>query len=166
MSDAKAKDAKDKDKKGKGKDDDDAPKASKLPLIIGLVNVLATGGVGAVVFLNAGASTGEEAIAPDAPTLAVKFEPFVVNLNETNSTRYLKATVQLEMRGEDAQEKFDSLKLKVRDQLLRYLSGLSIAETLGEENKTVIHDELLTRVHEHFGEDRIAGLYFSEFVVQ
>lgn len=165
MSDAKSKDAKAKDKKGK--DDDGAPAPSKLPMLLGLMNILATAGVGAVVFMGLGSGGGgAEVIAPDAPTVPVKFEPFVVNLNETNSTRYLKATVELELRGEDAQEKFDGLKLKVRDQLLRYLSGLSIAQTLGEENKTVIHDELLVRVHEHFGEDRIAGLYFSEFVVQ
>ncbi len=160
--------AKDKDK-GKDKEgaEDDAPKPSKLPALIGLVNLLLTGAVGFLVFTSAGAAAEEvEPIDPSIPPIAVPLDPFVVNLNEPTSSRYLKATIEVEVHGEERVKSLETKKRAIRSDLLRYLSGLNIERTVGEENKMKIHDELVERVEKQVGEGTLAGLYLTEFVVQ
>lgn len=170
MSDAKGKgkgkDA-DKDKDKGAEEEAEAPKPSKLPMILAMVNLLATGGVGFLVFSSAGATAEEpELIDPSVPPIALPLEPFVVNLNEPTSSRYLKATLEIEVHGEKRQETFELKKRAIRSELLRYLSGLQIDQTVGEDNKLKIRDELKERIETHMGKDTLAGIYMTEFVVQ
>lgn len=165
MSDAKGKD------KGKGKDDgkdgEAEAKPSKLPMLLALVNLLATGAVGFLVF-SAPAAGGptSEPIDPEVPPIAISLEPFIVNLNEPTSSRYLKTTLEVEVHGEKRQLAFEAKKLAIRSDLLRYLSGLKLDQTLGEDAKMKIHDDLSARLVEILGEDVVAELYLTDFVVQ
>lgn len=167
MSDAKAK-AKGSDADAADSEDDlPLPKPSKMPMILALVNLLATGGVGFLVFSSGGGGAeAADPIDPGVPPIAIPLEPFVVNLNEPTSSRYLKATLEVEVHGEKRQEAFEIKKRAIRSDVLRYLSGLDIDRTVGEDNKLKIHDELVARVEAIVGEDALAGLYLTEFVVQ
>jgi flagellar FliL protein len=158
---------KDKDKKEEGAEDD-APKASKLPMLLALVNILATGGVGFLVFSSAGPPPVEEKepIDPSIPPTAVPLDPFVVNLNEPKSSRYLKATIEVEVHGEERVALIEQKKRAIRADLLRYLSGLKVEDTTGEEKKLKIRDELIARVEKQTGANTLAGLYLTEFVIQ
>ena len=161
-------DAKDKDKDKDTDDEDDlAPKPSKLPLLFGLLNLLATGGVGALVFTTAGSGAAqEEAVDTSEPPIPIEMQPFVVNLNEPKSSRYLKVTIELEVHGEERQAAFETKKRAIRSELLRYLSNLTVEDTMGADKKKAINEALLAQVEEHLGKDTIAGLYLTEFVVQ
>ena len=160
--------------KAKGSDSDSEDndelalsKPSKMPMMLALVNLLATGGVGFLVFSSAGAGAeAADPVDPDVPPIVIPLEPFVVNLNEPTSSRYLKATLEIEVHGEKRQETFEIKKRAIRSDVLRYLSGLAIDKTVGEENKVTIRDELTARVEAIMGEDSLAGLYLTEFVVQ
>jgi len=157
---------KDKDKKEDG-EQNAAPKASKLPMLLALVNILVTGAVGYLVFSSAGPQMEEqEAIDPSIPPTAVTLDPFVVNLNEPKSSRYLKATIEVEVHGEERVAKLEQKKRAIRADLLRYLSGLKVEDTSGEEKKLKIRDELVARVEKQTGADTLAGLYLTEFVIQ
>ena len=69
---------KDKDKDAKDGEELDAPKPSKLPMLLALVNILATGAVGYLVFSSAGPAPEEpEVIDPSIPPTAVPLDPFV-----------------------------------------------------------------------------------------
>jgi len=162
MSDAKGKD------KDKDKDDDElAPKPSKLPVLLGLVNVLLTAGVGALVFTSAGSGAAEEEpVDLSVPPIPVEMQPFVVNLNEAQSSRYLKVKIEVEVHGEERKAAFESKQRAIRSELLRYLSNLKVEDTMGEDKKKSINDALVARVEDHLGKDTIAGLYLTEFVVQ
>jgi flagellar FliL protein len=96
----------------------------------------------------------------------VALDPFVVNLDEPGSPRYLKVQLQMEMVNGGAVKVFEKNKTLVRDELLGYLSGLKVASTLGAENKSRIRDELEGKVAELIGEDRVRRIVFVEFVVQ
>ncbi len=96
----------------------------------------------------------------------VGLDPFVVNLNEPGSARYLKITVQAELANGASVRVFEKSKQLIRDQMLRYLSGLKVADTLGPENKDTIRAALEASVAEVIGEQRIHRMIFAEFVVQ
>lgn len=95
----------------------------------------------------------------------VPLEPFVVNLNEPGSARYLKVTMSVEL-AKGASSAFEKSKQLIRDSILRYLSGLTVADTLGPENKDHIRDDLQSAVAEIIGEQRLHRMIFDEFVVQ
>ena len=93
-------------------------------------------------------------------------DPFVVNLNEPGTTRFLKASFEVELTSPHAVEELDKSKRVVRDEVLRYLSGLTYADTLGEEGKARIRDEVTFRVDKSLGGGRVKRTFFTEFVVQ
>ena len=159
---------KDKDKKeGADGEEEATPGPSKLPMLLALVNILATGAVGFLVFSSAGPQAPEkEVIDPSIPPTPVPLAPFVVNLNEPKSSRYLKATIEVEVHGEERVALVEQKKRAIRADLLRYLSGLTVEDTTGEEKKLKIRDELIARVEKQTGADTLAGLYLTEFVVQ
>ena len=135
-----------------------------------LMNLAATALVATKVMSGHGAAAapthGEEASALPKAGPVVAVEPFVVNLNETGISRYLKASFELEMSGADAVTALDHAKRGVRDDLLRYLSSLTVADTLGEVGKAKIQDQIVARVDKHLGGGRVRKLFFTEFVVQ
>ncbi len=96
----------------------------------------------------------------------IPFEAFVVNLNEPGSSRYLKTTFEVELDDAVHTEQVTAAKGLIRDEVLRYLSGLSVAQTLGEDNKQKIVSEVRTRIEKVVGEKKIARVLLSEFVVQ
>jgi flagellar protein FliL len=149
-----------------------APKAggSKLLTLLVAANLAASGaGVflglrhkPVVISMAAPPASAERA----KPGPVVALDPFVVNLNEAATSRYLKATFEIEVTGEKAAEELAADKRGVRDEVLRYLSSLSVAETLGEANKDKIQTEIVSRVDRQLGGGKVRRLYFSDFVVQ
>jgi len=96
----------------------------------------------------------------------VALDPFVVNLDEPGSPRYLKITVQAEVREGGDVKIFEKNKLIIHDDVLGYLSGLHVAETLGAASKDHIRTELAERIGKVIGEGRVRRIVFTEFVVQ
>ncbi len=155
--------------------DDEAPAkggGGKLAMIFGVLNL---GLTGFVIFslmqvqaVQATQATGPEKVivkVPDNGPL-VEMEAFVVNLNEPGTNRYLKSKVQVEVRDQDTVKEMETIKAKVRDDLLRYMSGLTIADTMGENGKTEIRKQMLSKLQERLGNEKVRDIYFSEFVVQ
>jgi flagellar basal body-associated protein FliL len=94
-------------------------------------------------------------------------DPFVVNLNEATSSRFLKAGFELEVVDESTVKALENNKRAVRDEVLRYLSGLTVADTLGEDNKAKIGETLVARIDKTLGgHNMVKKMYFSEFMVQ
>ncbi len=100
----------------------------------------------------------------EGPTAVL--DAFVVNLNEPGSTRYLKTSLELQLANAKVAEALTRQKPAIRDELLRYLSSLSVEETQGEASKAKMQAEMLARVDRLLGQGRVKKLYFNEFVVQ
>ena len=101
---------------------------------------------------------------------SVAFDPFVVNLNEPGSNRYLKASLEVEVADVAAAEDLKRCKRAVRDDLLRYLSSLAVADTQGEDAKTKMETAMMARIDKQLGgkegEKKVHRLFFNDFMVQ
>lgn len=151
--------------------------AAKIPLVLGVLNMALSGFLvftalkaPKVVTVVAGGEAGEhgeKGADKESAGPVVAFEPFVINLNEPGSNRYLKTSLELEVLDKKSEEMVTEKKRVVRDELLRYLSNLNVAETLGEENKTKIKSALLARADQAVGgKGKVRNVFLTEFVVQ
>jgi len=159
-----------------GEDGAAAPKSSKLTTILVLVNVLVSGAalfkilslpsepvIVNTISADEGASNGD----PEQPGPVEPFDPFLVNLNEPGGGRFLRITVEVEVKNEDGLATLQAHKRKIRDELLRYLSNLRVEETLGETNRLRIRDGIISRIGTLLDNDKLVkGVYFPDFVVQ
>lgn len=111
----------------------------------------------------AGHAAPEHAKEEVGPIVAL--DPFVVNLDEPGTSRYLKCTLQIEVapKTEDALAKNKEV---IRDAVLSYLSGLHLKDTLGAEAKDKIRSDLLARLTKLLGPDKVRRMFFQDFVVQ
>jgi flagellar basal body-associated protein FliL len=142
---------------------------SLVPMLLGVLNL----GVSGFLLFKTMTHKPPEAPPPppgaaiaEAPGPVVALDPFVLNLSDEPQSRYLKATFEIELDNEKAKADFEKGKRAVRDELLRYLSGLSAAQTLGEANKEKIQEQILARVEKQLGPGRARRVFISDFVVQ
>jgi flagellar FliL protein len=149
-------------------------KAGTSPIVMALL-VLNLGASGFGVFKLMTASSAAAATATpehgDKPGKeitgpVVALEPFVVNLDEPGTARYLKMTAQLELVNDEAAEVIQKSKQVLRDEVLSYLSGLHVKDTLGAVAKDTIRDALMKKMEAVVGEHKIRRMFFQEFMVQ
>jgi flagellar FliL protein len=162
-------------KEEKKPEDQGPPSPSKLPLVILILVALNMGGTGFVAYMamNPKAPPPPEAPPPgpaDDPLAVwgptVDLDSFVVNLNEPTSTRYLRCRIQVELADDKASERFERMRPVLRNELLGYLSNLTVEQTLGSQAKETIRSDLMARITEKLGPEHVKRLFFSEFVVQ
>jgi flagellar protein FliL len=159
---------------GAPKGKDKAPRAkAPLPIIALLVINLGATGFGVFKILNlptASAATKAEVVVEketkEVTGPLVPLDAFVVNLDEPGSARYLKLTVQLELVDAKAEEIIEKSKQVIRDEVLRHLSGLKLADTLGAKAKDTLRDEMMKMIEDIVGKGKVRRMFFQEFVVQ
>jgi len=150
------------------------PKAGTSKVILALL-VLNLGGTGFGVFklLTAPAAEAatphEEHVKPltteiEGPVMPM--EPFVVNLDEPGTARYLKCTMQFELHNAEAEHILERSKQLIRDTILSYMSGLHLKDTLGAEGKDHIRRDLMDKIEKIVGPNKVRRMFFVEFVVQ
>lgn len=148
-----------------------AAKPNKAMLGLLVLNLAATGFVVFKLMTAHPAEAVASAHTPPPPATSevvgpvVGLEPFVVNLDEPGTSRYLKCTIQLELVPK-AEETLARSKELVRDAVLSYLSGLHVKDTLGAEAKDKIRQELLARITKLLGPDKVRRMFFQDFMVQ
>jgi len=150
-----------------------APKGGTSPIVMALL-VLNLGASGFGVFkLMTATPAAAATVAPKVEKSpkeitgpVVALEPFVVNLDEPGTARYLKMTVQLELVNEKDGEEIEKSKQVIRDEVLSYLSGLHIKDTLGATAKDTIREALMKRLEAVVGEHKVRRMFFQEFMVQ
>jgi flagellar FliL protein len=108
---------------------------------------------------------GAEVSTTEITGPVAELPPFVVNLDEPGTSRYLKVTLQLELFPA-AEHVLDKSKQLIRDAILNHLSGLHIKDTLGAEAKEKIRGDLMAKVTKLIGPEKIRRLFFQDFVVQ
>ena len=100
---------------------------------------------------------------------AVALEPFLVNLADKDSVRFVKASFQLGFADEKASEEFPKNKAVLaaaRDSIISMLSSLTAEDVLSIEGKTKLREEIKRRVNEVSHEFAVQNVYIVEFVVQ
>lgn len=149
------------------------PKTPKIVLLLLLINL---GGTGFNAFQ--GMQQAQAAHAPvkgehgeaeakkDEPGPVLPLDPFIVNLNEKDASRYLKASFELEVSDGEVAKVLEKQKRPVRDDILRYLSSLTVADTQGEDGKAKIQQEVVKRLDARLGAGKVKRMFFVEFMVQ
>ncbi|TNF20185.1 MAG: flagellar basal body-associated FliL family protein [Rhodobacteraceae bacterium] len=157
-------------------------KASKLPLIIGLVLALAGGGGGfyavqSGMILGAGgedhaAAQGDghagdvgQGTAMEMPDVAfVPLDPMVISLPSNSGARHLRFTAQLEVPSAAATE-VERLKPRVVDVFNSYLRAVEVADLEKPTALLKYRSHLLRRAQLVLGDERVNNLLVMEFVV-
>jgi flagellar protein FliL len=149
-----------------------APKPSKAMLGLLVLNLAGTGflafkQVTAHPVAAVAPATAHAATHPTSEVTGpvVALDPFVVNLDEPGTSRYLKLTLQLELAPK-AEEALAKNKELVRDTILSHLSGLHLKDTLGAEAKEKLRQELLAKITKLVGPEKVRRIFFQEFMVQ
>jgi flagellar FliL protein len=147
-----------------------AAKPSKAVLGLLLLNLGATGFVAFKLLTvhPAAAAPVAHAAAPITAEVTgpvVALDPFVVNLDEPGTSRYLKITLQLELAPK-AEDSLVKSKQLVRDAILSHLSGLHLKDTLGAEAKDRLRGDLVAKLGKLIGPDKVRRMFIQDFVVQ
>ena len=98
----------------------------------------------------------------------VEIPPFIVNLADSDSPRYLRMTVSLGIGGEDgAEAKPEPLFLtRVKNAMLAVLTTKSSEDVLSVEGKTKLRKELLKAAQAASEEPHVEAIYITDFIVQ
>ena len=160
---------------------DDLPQQggpSKLMVILVLVNLVLTLGVGGFVAFDyftrpdpmaIATTAGEGGVGgsqPPAPAAVYTFEPFIVNLMDSANIRYVKVMMEIELSSTEVTDEIEAKKPAVRDMVISLLSNRSYSELLGVRGKTQLREELLRRMNQILTTGTVTRIYFTEFVVQ
>lgn len=96
----------------------------------------------------------------------VPLDPFVVNLADEGTQRYLKVSMKLEFLGPQPPPQFSGKQAQIRDLVLTLLSSKSVGDVRTVEGKAQLRDEIIARVNRVLGDDAVKAVYFAEFIVQ
>jgi flagellar FliL protein len=152
------------------KKDHATPKKSKLKLIIIAVVVLllGAGGIYGYSQYNKGKEEKAETKTTEKASIVIPLNSFVVNLMDKQGVgkRYLKITMQLEVRKEEDKLLIENHNAQIRDTSLLLLSSQSLKEINTTEGKLELKQNLLSRMNQILGDGVVRTIYFTEFVVQ
>lgn len=150
-----------------------APKQGKLKkiLILTLVTVLVGvgGGLAYLIFSDDPAPAGtpsQAAPAPPGERAIMSLEPFLVNLADRETRRYLKLKVDLEVGQEKSVKELEKSLSPIRDALILLLSSKAFTEISTVEGKGQLKQEILQKLVAIPGGQKVTNIYFTEFVAQ
>jgi len=156
-----------------------------LPLInmVLLVLVLGVGGFVAwkIMQLDQAPSAGDKAPAktedttlpeadskdnPDAPPIFIDMADVTVNLADTETSRFLRAKIKLEVHGEEDKAKVEASMVQINDLVITDLASKEFKNIRSPQGKYKLKEELIYRINKLIGGKPVKGFYFTEFVSQ
>lgn len=171
------------DKKDEKEVKEEVEPKKKKPLILIIVAVLVVvlvgGGIAGYFFMSKGKhSKGAEVKKGEAktersekgepkeggPMLAL--DPFVVNLSDTDSTRYLKVIMQIELPNEEIKPELEGKMPQVRDEIIMLLSSKSFDDLSTSPGKRSLKRAILDSVNKYLTTGKATNVFFSDFVIQ
>lgn len=99
----------------------------------------------------------------------VNFEPFLVNLADKESSRYVKTSIRLLVANKESAEtiaKGETLMPRLRDTILSLLSAKTAEEITSNDGKEKLKKEILEKVNEYLPGEGAEEVFFTDFVVQ
>ena len=91
---------------------------------------------------------------------------FVVNLADPLGRRYLKMSLEIEVKNEAALEKTEKSLPRIKDALLLLLSSKTYGDLSTMEDKIALKNEILSRLSQIVGNGKVTNVYFTEFIIQ
>ncbi|MBI5420123.1 MAG: flagellar basal body-associated FliL family protein, partial [Deltaproteobacteria bacterium] len=166
----------------------DAPRPNRKKIfIIGGIGAAAVAavGIGLFFFLNSGkGGATKEAAAHNAPAkegahgkergkegkggspLFFPLEPFILNLADIDSNRYLKISVTLELSEPRATQEAEGRIPQIRDAMILLMSSLTYGDIHSIEGKITLQSEIQNRLNKILETGTVKRVYFTDLVVQ
>ncbi len=93
-------------------------------------------------------------------------DSFTVNLKSDSGRRYLKATISLELSGEEVSLELDAKSPVIRDRIIRILTSKTLEEISSKKGKQKVSDQIQDTLNAIISDGQVQGIYFTEFVIQ
>lgn len=157
-------------------------KGGKLKLIIILLlalGVLGGGGFFAYKFFLApkpgeekkveeSQTQGKEEVKEEteAESVIYSLPAFIVNLADPLGRRYLKLSLDIEVKNQKVVEEVDKKLPQIKDAIILLLSSKSFTDIDTMEEKLALKTEIMSRLTQILGQGKVIRVYFTEMVVQ
>jgi flagellar protein FliL len=142
----------------------------KKILIMGFLGlVLIGGGLVAFILMTDEPPVDNEALAGQVSLhnrVTMPLEPFLVNLADKESRRYLKLKVELEVDSEPTAKELEKFMPNIRDALILLLSSKTYLDISSFEGKQQLKKEIKQRVAALPSGKKVSSVFFTEFVAQ
>ena len=147
---------------------DEAPKKSKMGLLVGLF-LAAIGGVGGFFFTSGGMSSGDtkapsKQVAYAGDVAFVPVDPMTISIGSPANNRYLRFRAELEVKA-GYKADVEALLPRVVDVLNTYLRSISMADVEDPSALLTLRSQMRRRIDLVVGEDKVNDLLVMEFVV-
>jgi len=147
----------------------------KLIIIIVAVLVLLGGAAGGYFFFIGGEK--EKKISPEEEQAALKLQAnqvgpmvnidsFIVNISDDQESRYLKATITIEVDGEEASMEVNQRMPQIKDAILLLIGNKTFHELNDLQGKIQLRAELINKINSILLKGKVKRIYFTDFVVQ
>jgi flagellar FliL protein len=93
-------------------------------------------------------------------------DTFTVNLKSDQGRRYLKATMSLELNGDELSLELDAKAPVLRDRIIRILTSKTLEEISSKKGKQKVSEQIMDTLNSMIKDGNIQGIYFTEFVIQ
>lgn len=93
-------------------------------------------------------------------------DSFTVNLKSDAGRRYLKATISLELSGEEVSLELDAKSPVIRDRIIRILTSKTLEEISSKKGKQKVSNQIQDTMNAIISDGQVQGIYFTEFVIQ
>jgi flagellar FliL protein len=113
-----------------------------------------------------GGGDGEAGLAGTGAPVNIKFDSFIVNLNDLGGRRMLKLTMSIDADNQDLADEINAKMPQFRDTILLLLSSIQSDDISGIDGKQRLKNQMLNRINPNLTRGKIRNLYFSEIVVQ
>ena len=163
--------------------------SNKVLIIIAAVFVLMMGMMGTGFFIlwkqmntavaqvqQQSGEPAEEEVETKEPEVAIgptyKLDTLIVNLADQGGKRYLRVTMELELKpAENVEvteviEELEKRMPQIRDSILMILPSKQYAEISTTQGKIALRDQIISTLNEYLKKGQISTIYFTEFVVQ
>ena len=93
-------------------------------------------------------------------------DPFIANLADEDSDRYIKTTVQVEFLDAEAPEAFEQRLPQIRDLILTLLTNRTFDDLRTPDGKERLREDVIDRINHALEREAVRAVYFTEFIVQ
>ena len=157
---------------------------TKLFIIIGAVALVLIIGVGVGAYYvgaKSASSNPTDVVAAEVKTKTayrvigkqvdaigplVPINEFLINLLDKENSRYLKATMTLEVDNEEAAEEIQTRMPQIRDAILLLTSNKTFAELHDLQGKMQLRAELIGHLNTLLAKGQVKHIYITNFVIQ
>ncbi len=107
-------------------------------------------------------TSGHESEASSIYTI----KDIVINPAGTGGTRFLSVSFAFELQSAALQQEFETREPVIRDALITILSSKTVAQLTDPKEKELVRCQIGKRVAELLRTEQLAGVYYTDFVLQ